>query len=79
LSTSCGTIVFLADYSFAVLARWKVKTVADFVRARASFWIEVFGGSIPRASREVRVRGRRRSWYGSQFMQAVKWTRCAAD
>ena len=39
-----------------------MKTVADLVRARtASFWREVLAGRVPRASREVRVRGRRRS------------------
>ena len=42
-----------------------MKTEAALVRARrASFWIEVFGGRVPRARREVRVRGRRRSWIG---------------
>lgn len=40
-----------------------MKTVADLVRARsASLWIEVLGGRVPRARREVRVRGRRRSY-----------------
>src|SRR5271154_4563585 len=40
-----------------------MNTEAALVRARrASFWIEVFGGRVPRARREVSVRGRRRSW-----------------
>lgn len=40
-----------------------MKTDAAFVSASsASFWIDVLGGRVPRASREVRVRGRRRSW-----------------
>lgn len=39
-----------------------MKTVADLVSARtASFCSEVLGGSTPRAMREVRERGRRRS------------------
>jgi hypothetical protein len=39
-----------------------MKTVAALVRARsASFWIDVLAGRTPRASREVRVRGSRRS------------------
>ena len=39
-----------------------MKTVADFVRARAaSFCREVLGGRMPREMREVRDRGRRRS------------------
>ena len=40
-----------------------MKTVADFVRARAaSFCREVLGGRMPREMREVRERGRRRSY-----------------
>jgi hypothetical protein len=40
-----------------------MKTVAAFVRARsASFWMDVLAGRMPRASREVRVRGRTRSY-----------------
>ena len=39
-----------------------MNTEAALVSARsASFWIDVFGGRVPRARREVRVRGRRRS------------------
>lgn len=39
-----------------------MNTVADLVRARiASFWIDVLAGRMPRAMREVRERGRRRS------------------
>lgn len=39
-----------------------MKTVADLVRAStASFWIEVLAGRMPRAMREVKERGRRRS------------------
>lgn len=39
-----------------------MNTVAALVRARsASFWMEVLAGRMPRARREVRVRGRRRS------------------
>jgi hypothetical protein len=40
-----------------------MNTVAALVRARrASFWIEVLAGRTPRAIRDVRVRGRRRSY-----------------
>ena len=39
-----------------------MNTVADLVSASsASFWIDVLAGRMPRAMREVRVRGRRRS------------------
>jgi hypothetical protein len=39
-----------------------MKTVAERVSAkRASFWRDVFGGSDPRASRDISERGRRRS------------------
>lgn len=40
-----------------------MKTVADLVRARsASFCMDVFAGKMPRASLEVSVRGKRRSF-----------------
>jgi hypothetical protein len=40
-----------------------MKTVAALVKARrASFWMDVLAGRIPRASRAVRVRGRTRSY-----------------
>ena len=56
-------MVFFVVASLACDARYEMKTEAALVRARsASFWIEVLGGSVPRARREVRVRGRRRSW-----------------
>ncbi len=55
-------MVFLVVMSFAVEARYEMKTDAALVSARrASFWMEVFAGSVPRARREVSVRGRRRS------------------
>ena len=39
-----------------------MNTEAALVRAsRASFWMDVLGGRVPRARREVSVRGRRRS------------------
>lgn len=45
-----------------------MKTVADLVKARrASFCIEVFAGSIPRAILDVNVRGRSRSYGVSAF------------
>ena len=39
--------------------------MAALVRARsASFWMDVLGGRVPRERREIRVRGRRRSYCG---------------
>ncbi len=58
-------MVFFDVSSFAVEARYDMKTVADLVRARtASFWRDVLAGRVPRARREVSVRGRRRSCVG---------------
>lgn len=60
--TSCDCIVFLSVCSFAESARWDMKTVADFVRARmASFCMEVFAGSTPFAMRCTIERGSSKS------------------
>ena len=55
-------MVFLDVSSFALLARCDMNTVADFVMARMlSLLKEVLAGREPRAMRDVRERGRRRS------------------
>jgi hypothetical protein len=61
-------MVFLVVASLACDARYEMKTDAAFVSASsASFWMLVLGGRVPRARREVKVRGRRRSCAGDRI------------